>query len=126
MRILIDTHILIWHLEDDEKLSSYHGLLIEDPANTVSISVASFWEIAIKVSRGKLSLSRPMNEIVSHIQQSTITVMAIEPEHTIQVAQLPFIHNDPFDRMIVAQALAEDLSLISTDSDFTKYGVTLL
>ena len=126
MRILIDTHILIWHLEDDEKLSSYHGLLIEDPANTVSISVASFWEIAIKVSRGKLSLSRPMNEIVSHIQQSTITVMAIEPEHTIQVAQLPFIHNDPFDRMIIAQALAEDLSLISTDSDFTKYGVTLL
>ena len=126
MRILIDTHILIWHLEDDVQLSSYYGQLIEDRSNTVFVSIVSFWEIAIKTSRGKLSLSKPIVDIVAQIERSTISILPINPRHTIQVSHLPFHHKDPFDRMIIAQALVDDLPVISSDRNFTNYGVELL
>lgn len=126
MRILIDTHILIWHLEDDEQLSSHHGQLIEDPSNTVLISIASFWEIAIKTSRGKLELSKSIEDLISEIERSSIAILPIESKHIIQVSKLPFHHKDPFDRMIIAQVLVENVPIISTDSNFSKYGVTLL
>ena len=126
MRILIDTHILIWHLEDNEKLSLDHSASITDPSNIVFISIASFWEIAIKISRSKLSISRSIEELIGAVERSNISILPIKPQHTIQVSELTFHHKDPFDRMIIAQALVEDMPLISTDSDFTKYGVTLL
>jgi PIN domain nuclease of toxin-antitoxin system len=126
MRFLIDTHILIWHLEDDEQLSFYYGQLIENPANSIFVSIVSFWEIAIKSSLGKLSLSRSIDEIVLEIERSTSTVLPIEPTHTIRVAQLPFLHKDPFDRMIIAQALSEDFSIMTADPEFEPYGVVLL
>ena len=126
MRILIDTHILIWHLEDDVQLSSYYGQLIEDRSNTVFVSIVSFWEIAINTSRGKLSLSKPIVDIVAQIERSTISILPINPRHTIQVSHLPFHHKDPFDRMIIAQALVDDLPVISSDRNFTNYGVELL
>ncbi len=126
MRILIDTHILIWHLEGDEQLSPDRSQIIADPANNVLISIASFWEIAIKSSRGKLSLSRSIEKIVEEIQRSTSSILPIEPEHTIQVAKFPYHHNDPFDRMIIAQAMAENIALMSTDNNFSVYGVKLL
>jgi len=126
MRILIDTHILIWHLEDDRQLSSYHGTLIEDPSNSVFISIASFWEIAIKSSRGRLSLAKSIEDIFSEIDRSTSSILSIEPEHTLQVSKLPFHHKDPFDRMIIAQALSENIPVISSDKYFSDYGVKLL
>jgi PIN domain nuclease of toxin-antitoxin system len=126
MRILIDTHILIWHLEDDQRLSSYHGYLIEDPANSVFVSIASFWEIAIKLSLGKLSLSRPLDDVIRATRNSTSIILPIEPEHTLQVARLPHLHKDPFDRMLVAQALMENISLISTDQILSDYGAKIL
>jgi len=126
MRILLDTHILIWQIEDDQKLSLSYSELIEGPANDVFISVVSFWEIAIKLSRGKLSLSRSLDDIIRAVRSSTITILPIEPEHTLRVAQLPFLHKDPFDRMLAAQSLTENLSLITTDTIMGDYGVKML
>lgn len=126
MRILIDTHILIWHLEDDAHLSLAHSEIIADPDNKVLISIASLWEIAIKLSKGKLAISRSMNDVVSHIEQSTSLLFAIAPEHLIHVASLPFHHKDPFDRLIIAQSLVENIPIITSDSNFSEYGVELL
>lgn len=126
MRILIDTHILIWHLEDDVRLSQEHSDFIEDAGNAIYVSVASLWEIAIKTSLGKLSLSRSISEIFAEVDSSATSLLAIEPSHTLQVSSLPFHHKDPFDRMIIAQALVEDLSLVSNDVNFAYYGVDLL
>jgi PIN domain nuclease of toxin-antitoxin system len=94
MRILIDTHILIWHLEDDRRLSVRHSDLIEDSDNNIFVSIASLWEIAIKTSRGKLSLSRPIEDIFTKIERSTSSILLIEPRHTLKVSKLPFHHNE--------------------------------
>lgn len=126
MRILIDTHILIWHLEDDKRLLAKHGDLIEDFNNSVFVSVASLWEIAIKMSRGKVSLSRPIEDIFREIERSTSSILLIEPNHALNVSILPFHHKDPFDRMIIAQAIAEDMSVLTTDSNFADYEIALL
>jgi PIN domain nuclease of toxin-antitoxin system len=123
MRVLIDTHILIWHLEGNSQLPPSQRQIISDPTNNVFISVASFWEIAIKSSRGKLSLSRSIEEIVKEVRSSTSSILLIEPEHTAEVAKLPFHHNDPFDRMIIAQAIVEDMTIITIDKNFGDYGV---
>ncbi|MGB7209389.1 MAG: type II toxin-antitoxin system VapC family toxin [Pyrinomonadaceae bacterium] len=126
MRILIDTHILIWLLNGDFQLSIDRREKLVDPANRVFISIASFWEIAIKSSRGKLSLAKSIEDIFSEIDRSSSTILTIEPDHTLQVSKLPFHHKDPFDRMIIAQAMIENIPLTSTDHDFTAYGVDLL
>ncbi len=126
MRVLIDTHVLIWHLEDDSHLPLVKSALIDDEDNEILISVASLWEIAIKTSLGKLKLSRPIAEIIDQIHQSTGSILAIEPYHATQVSTLPFHHKDPFDRMIIAQALSERLPIITLDPAFSNYGVNLL
>lgn len=126
MRILIDTHILIWLLNGDPQLSPDRREKLVDPANRVFISIASFWEIAIKSSREKLSLAKPIEDIFTEIDRSSSTILSIEPEHTLLASRLPFHHKDPFDRMIIAQAVVEGVPLMSTDRNFTEYGVDLL
>lgn len=126
MRILIDTHILIWHLEDDSQLSLARSEIISDTDNSIFISVASLWEIAIKSSLGKLSLAKSIEDILAEINQSSSSIRPIEPGHTIQVSKLPFHHRDPFDRMIIAQAMVENIQLMSADNGFFVYGVDLL
>lgn len=126
MRILIDTHIFIWHLEDDPSLSLARSELIEDPNNEISISVASLWEIAIKLSKGKLTLSRSIEDGIVHINRSTTSFLAIETDHLVRVASLPFHHKDPFDRLLISQSLVEDIPIISSDPNFADYGVKVL
>jgi len=126
MRVLIDTHILIWHLEDDPHLSLASSEIIADLDNEVLISIASLWEIAIKLSKGKLAISKSINDVVGHIQGSTSLLFAIAPEHLIHVASLPFHHKDPFDRLIIAQSLVENIPILTADSNFSQYGVELL
>jgi PIN domain nuclease of toxin-antitoxin system len=126
MRILIDTHILIWHLEGDEQLSPDRRSLISNPTNSIFISIASFWEIAIKSSIGRLSLSRPIEEIYAEIDHSTSTILSIERNHTLEVSRLPFHHRDPFDRMIIAQAQVELLDVMTSDGVFADYGLNLV
>lgn len=126
MRILIDTHIFIWHLEDDSALSLARSELIEDPSNEILLSIASLWEISIKLSIGKLTLSRSIEDVILHINRSTSSFLAIEPEHLVHVASLPFHHKDPFDRLLISQSLVEDIPIISSDPNFAEYGVELL
>ena len=126
MHIIINTHILIWFLEGKASLLAKHRSFIVDGDNSVLISIASLWEIAIKISLSKLELSATIPEMIERLHAESIEILAIAPDHVLKVSNLPFHHRDPFDRMIIAQALAEDLPLISIDSDFTKYGVTLL
>ena len=126
MRILIDTHILIWHLEGNNLLLPAYRTLISDPENTTLISIASLREIAIKASRGRLSLSHSLDSIVRSIEDSLGQILDIIPEHTVQVSKLPFQHRDPFDRMLIAQAIVEKVPLITADPEFNAYEVDLL
>jgi PIN domain nuclease of toxin-antitoxin system len=126
MRILLDTHVLIWHVEDNEHLSYEYSNEIDDPANQVFVSIASLWEIAIKLSIGKLKLSLGFSDLTARLDASTIIDLPIETRHLDLVATLPFYHRDPFDRLLIAQALADELTVVSVDGKFAEYGVTTL
>lgn len=126
MRVLIDTHVLIWHLEDDSQLSLDRSAIIGDPDNEPLVSIAGLWEIALKQSIGKLKLSRSIEDIIQIVENSTTSILAIEPSHITCVAQLPFHHKDPFDRLIIAQSIIENIPVLTSDLDFTAYGVNIL
>jgi len=127
MRLLLDTHIFIWWADAPEKLSAKTLKFMLDPDNDLVLSVASLWEMQIKVQLGKLKLRRNLSELVQ-IQQEVngIQLISISPAHVFMLDELPLIHKDPFDRMIIAQAIIEDLLLVSDDKIFTQYNVNLL
>lgn len=127
MRLLIDTHILIWFLEGNKLLSKPHRQIIISPNNDVFVSIASLWEIAIKISIGKLVLSKPLGDVFKQIKTENIEILAISPEYALQVSTLPFHHRDPFDRIIISQAIVEDMDFISADAVFDLYlkGLTI-
>jgi PIN domain nuclease of toxin-antitoxin system len=127
MRVLLDTHAFLWFVLDDPQLSPTALATIEDPANDVFVSPASFWEIAIKVSLRKLDLYTPYDEFMSRgIVDNDFEILPIEPRHGGRVTTLPFHQKDPFDRMIVAQALVEGIQVVSIDSVLDLYGVDRL
>jgi PIN domain nuclease of toxin-antitoxin system len=125
LKLLLDTHALLWFYLDDPKLSDAARLIILDPANVKLVSPASYWEIAIKVSLGKYILTKPHAEAMHDaIDRNGFGVLPIEPTHTATLATLPFHHRDPFDRLIIAQALTEGLAIVGADTQFDAYGVT--
>jgi PIN domain nuclease of toxin-antitoxin system len=127
MRLLGDTHAIFWYIEGDPKLSLTARTLIQDASNEVLISAASYWEIAIKVSMGKWQLNRPYEDFMDiGLNQYAFQVLPILPTHTARLIGLPFHHKDPFDRLLVAQALVEQIALISADPALDAYGVTRL
>jgi PIN domain nuclease of toxin-antitoxin system len=127
MQFLIDTHTFLWFVTDDSKLSKYALELIEDETNEAILSVATLWEIAIKFSIGKLTLSKPFQDFVDEqIQINEFRLLNIEPPHINIVSSLPLHHRDPFDRMIIAQAITENMAIISADPAFDAYGVSRL
>lgn len=119
-RLLVDTHALLWWLTDDRALSLTAREALADPAIEPLVSAASIWEIAIKRSLGKLSAP---DDLPERISDEGFSWLAISPAHAWQVRDLPTHHRDPFDRMLIAQALTEHLPVITTDSRFTEYGV---
>lgn len=124
MRALLDTHSYLWFVGGDARLSAPARQTIEDLANEIFISPASLWEIAINVSLGKLSLGGPYEQFIpAELQRQKIAVVPIEVAHLAVVAQLPLHHRDPFDRLIIAQALTEGMPVISVDEAFDTYGV---
>ena len=123
MRLLLDTHTLIWHVGKRVALSDDAAKAIENPANQIYVSAASFWEMAIKSSLGKLNLHRPIRDIIATYQVASATLLSVTPDHTLMIENLPWHHKDPFDRMLIAQAMHEDLVLISKDGQFEKYQV---
>lgn len=125
MRFLIDTHIFLWFINGDTRLVLPARHLILDPQNEISLSIASLWEIAIKISSGKLQVQPNFVPFVPRqIEINDFKTLPIEFPHLIAVSQLPFHHRDPFDRLIAAQSLSENLTLISADAAFDAYGVT--
>ena len=126
MRLLIDTHILIWFLEGSKLLSKSRRQIIATPQNDIFVSIASLWEIAIKISLGKLTLTSPLADVIKQIAVENIEILSIAPEHTLQVSVLPFYHRDPFDRIIIAQAQVENSPIMTADAEFTKYSVQIL
>jgi PIN domain nuclease of toxin-antitoxin system len=127
MRLLLDTHTFLWFILDDPALSSRAHDLIEDPENQRLASVASFWEMAIKASLGKLEIAEPFEEFVqSQLQINDINLLAITIAHIGRVRMLPFHHRDPFDRLLIAQCLVEQVPIVSVDPRFDDYGIQRL
>jgi PIN domain nuclease of toxin-antitoxin system len=125
LNALLDTHTFLWFVEGSPQLSSAARHLIESSTTVNFLSVASIWEMAIKVSLGKLTLRLPFAQYVSHyLTTNGFTLLPISIEHTALVSTLPFHHRDPFDRLIVVQALVERMALISRDTALDAYGVT--
>ena len=127
MRLLLDTHAMYWYIEGDPQLSATAQTLIQDKSNEVLMSPASFWEIAINISIGKWKLNRSYEEFIDiGLNQYGFHVLPILPTHTARLIGLPFHHKDPFDRLLIAQAITESMPIVSADVAFDSYGVTRL
>jgi PIN domain nuclease of toxin-antitoxin system len=127
VNLLLDTHTLLWFALGDAQLSATARQLIEDPANTKFVSPASYWEIAIKISIGKYVLHQPYEIFFDRaIRQNGFLVLPIEVRHTAALTNLPHHHRDPFDRLLVAQAMVEGLSLVSIDAALDAYPIQRL
>ena len=125
MKLLLDTHSLIWFLDDDPRLSAAARLAIEEPENERWVSIGSGWEMAIKSQLGKLDLPKPFDVLFPGALESLgFSIMPIQPAHLHRYYSLPLHHRDPFDRLLIAQALAEGLAVVGSDSAFDAYGVT--
>ncbi len=127
MRVLLDTHTFLWFIEGKPLLSITARQIVEDIANERLLSIASVWEAAIKFGTGKLELSKPFADLIpDQLRINDIRLFGITIEHTAQLTTLPFHHRDPFDRLLIAQAMTENLPILSVDSVFDAYAVTRL
>jgi PIN domain nuclease of toxin-antitoxin system len=121
-RLLVDTHVLLWWLTDDSRLSPAARDALADPENEPLVSIASLWEVAIKRSLGKLTAPE---DLPDRISTEGFSWLALSPDHAWAVRQLPMHHRDPFDRLLAAQALIERIPLVTADPRFQPYGVDL-
>ena len=127
MKILLDTHIFLWAITADARISSEHRSLFLDPANELYLSAASIWEIVIKVGIGRLPIPVPVVPYVEQqMRRNDIGLLPIQLDHLAALDGLPRIHGDPFDRMLIAQARAERLPILTVDAAFQQYQVDLL
>lgn len=125
MTLLLDTNSFLWFIEGEDqfRLDTLH--LIEDTTNEVFVSIVALWEIAIKVSLGKLELTEPYRVLIPReMRRNNIELMPAKVDHFAKVLDLPFHHRDPFDRLLVAQAIVESLPVVSSDSVLDSYGVS--
>jgi len=127
MNLLLDTHAFLWFIDGNARLSPQARELIEDQKNAKLVSVASLWEMGIKISLGRLHLTQPFEELIpAQMRINGFGLLPLRIPHIAKVVSLPFHHRDPFDRLIVGQCMAEDLSLVSVDPAFDKYSVRRL
>jgi PIN domain nuclease of toxin-antitoxin system len=127
MRLLIDTHSFLWFVQGDPRLGASARHLVTDAANDRFLSLVSVWEMAIKLSVGKLSLGQPIEAFIAQqLNQNGLSLLGIDISHVAAVAVLPLHHRDPFDRLLIAQAKVERMSMVSNDAVFDAYGVTRL
>lgn len=122
MMYLLDTHVFIWAMEENKRLSQDIKSKISDPDNKIFVSVATVWEIIIKKRKG---LKVP-GDIPAGIQKSNFILLSIDINHVLEIEKLPGIHKDPFDRILIAQAKAEGLTLITSDKKIWKYKIALI
>jgi PIN domain nuclease of toxin-antitoxin system len=127
LRFLLDTHTLIWWMTSDPHLSKVGRGLITDRANTAVISAVSAWEIATKVRLGRLpSAAELIEDFVGEMERQRIEILDVTAKHGIRAGSLPGPHKDPFDRMLIAQALCESIPIVSNDQALDGYGITRL
>lgn len=126
MNLLLDTHVALWAITDSPKLSQAARDLIESPKATVWVSAASIWEIAIKHSIGRGDMPVSGQDAVRYFQESGYKILPIEAEHAVAIEGLQIHHQDPFDRILVAQALVEPMRLLTHDSTVAMYSDTIL
>jgi PIN domain nuclease of toxin-antitoxin system len=126
MNLLLDTHVALWAITDSPRLSQNARQLIEAPHASVWVSAVSVWEIAIKhaLARGDMPISG--QEALSHFQSSGFRMLAVEAEHAVAVEQLAAHHQDPFDRLLVAQALTEPMRLMTSDAAVARYSDSIV
>ena len=124
MKLLLDTHVLIWALSTPERIKPKVQDLLTNVDNIVLVSVASLWELQIKKSLNKISLP---NDFIPQLQENGFDLLDINYKHIAKLDELPLIHRDPFDRMLIAKAINdEDVSLITSNSEINKYGVRII
>ncbi|MBL8218830.1 MAG: type II toxin-antitoxin system VapC family toxin [Bryobacterales bacterium] len=127
MKVLLDTHIFLWAITDDPRLTNKQRAVFLDGGNDLYLSLASVWEMLIKVGIGKLPLPQPASPYIhKHAEKNRIVTLGIHAAHLAELEKLPPLHRDPFDRMLVAQARAEKMPILSSDPALKKYGVKLL
>lgn len=124
MKLLLDTHIFIWYVLDIQKLSATVRALIDDEDNDILLTTASIWEMAIKQSTGKLSFSLPFKEFIEQqLSVNKFNLLEIKIGHINVVATLPLYHRDPFERLLIAQYIVEQIPILSADSAFDAYPI---
>jgi PIN domain nuclease of toxin-antitoxin system len=126
MNFLLDTHIALWAITDDARLSTKARELMLAPRSTLWVSAVSVWEIAIKRGLGRSFMPVSGKEALNYFRQAGYQLLSIEPEHTTMVEELANHHQDPFDRLLVAQALAEPMRLITHDATVARYSDTII
>lgn len=123
MNLLVDTHAMLWFVAGDKRLSSKARKAIEDRGCTSYVSIASWWEIAIKCSLNKLRLDVPYEDFMAERVEEGFRVLSIDSRHLPALATLPLHHRDPFDRLIICQAMAESMAICTSDSYFAAYDI---
>jgi PIN domain nuclease of toxin-antitoxin system len=124
VRALLDTHGFVWMNDDDPRLSTRARDLMRDTDVRLDLSLASVWELAIKSGLGRLRLPLPVHEYVpARIRAQSLTLLEIRMDHVLRVASLPPIHNDPFDRLLIAQAMVEGVPILTADPQIARYDV---
>jgi len=127
LKLLLDTHTFLWIMDGSSKLSDTAKTLYLDPENEIFFSAASYWEICIKKSLGKLALKKGWEKsFEKEMKKNVIKWLNLEPEHFHKLLTLPWHHKDPFDRILISQALSENLTIITSDKTFSKYKVKIL
>ena len=127
MKLLLDTHTLIWFLREPHVLPPQVLTAIEEAGKDAMVSIASLWEIAIKLSLNKLALPQPFDALFPDaVSDSGMTLLPVEFRHLTALSQMPWHHRDPFDRLLIAQAQVDGLTLVSVDRHFPLYGIPLL
>lgn len=121
MNYLLDTHTFLWFLEGNSNLSEKARAIIENPENNNFISIASIWEVAVKMSIGKLRLDIKIEDLKTEILRNNFEILPLDFEHIIELSRLEEIHKDPFDRIIISQAVSEKLVILSKDANFSIY-----
>ena len=127
MRLLLDTHAFLWFIGETSMMSERSRRAVEDARNDVLLSVASVWELAIKASIGKIDVGEPLDDfLAAQVETNRILLLDVTARHALAVRRLPFHHRDPFDRLLVAQAQCEALTVVSHDEAFARYDVPVL
>jgi len=126
VNVLLDTHVALWAIQDSPALTAQAREIILSPDSKIHVSVASIWEIAIKFGLGRGDMPISANQALGYFREAGFRMLSVEAEHAMEVEKLPWHHKDPFDRMLVAQALTEPMRLLTHDAMVARYSDTIL